>query len=277
MTAGPMGAPMLDASGIVHFRDDLYLVAEDETDRIRLFELSLPARRFAATGRVLDFGSQESDFESLAFDPRAASYYAIGSHSADYSQRLLAFELDGDMIRHATDLRFAADHLVDGEINIEALTVVEGRLLAGYRSPARGGRALAVLFDPASGDQLLLDFDLQGRVCRDLARIDETNYLVLAGPEHGSDYDRRPPRLFWWNGQLFPRALRECAVDLRGIRAEGLGCHLHADGHLDLLVGSDESKVEGADRFRLFHLGLARIEQLWDRERVPDEFEVRLA
>lgn len=242
---------MLDASGIIHIQDDLFLVAEDEKDILRFFKLNAGQQTFVATGKVVDFGEQESDFEALAYDPDKQRYYCIGSHGQDYSKRLVSFQLSNQAVTSAEELVFDSELFIDEPIDIEALSVWQSKLFIGLRRPSRKKQALAVLFDPEHNSQLLTLFNLQGRTFRDMVRIDDANYLILAGPQRGKDYKKLPPIIIWWNGDLFNPQLEPCQVNLDGFRAEGIAVRQHATGNLDILLGSDESKIKKAKGFRM--------------------------
>jgi hypothetical protein len=267
---------MLDASGMIHIQGDRFLVAEDELDVLRYFVLDRQKLTFSATTEVIHFGHRESDFESLAFDPREQRYYCIGSHGEDYSERLLSFELAGSEASKLRVIRFDARHLVNEDVDIEGLSVWGTHLFMGYRRPSRNSTALAVLFDIKSGAQLLTSFDLAGRTFRDVVRIDDENYLILAGPQQGRDYDSLPSRIFWWNGDIFLPQLKQCDVELDKFRAEGIATRICSDGSLEVLIGSDESKTKSAKCFRLMYLNVPAIANLKQERINPLELKVTL-
>lgn len=83
----------------------------------------------------------------------------------------------------------------EGGVNVEAVASDgEGRLWIGFRSPVINGKALAVriknpegvLFE---GEPFIFDtvrwMDLGGLGFRDLVRLDERSFLILAGPQDG--------------------------------------------------------------------------------------------
>ena len=244
---------MLDASGMVHVQGDLFLVAEDELDHLRFFEFSAQKGTFRDTGQLLDFGAQESDFESIAYNPQKDTYYCIGSHSESYSKVLLRFRLRDFKPIDVETLEFDPAWLVGSSVNIEALSIYQDSLFIGLRSPSIDDRAAAIIFNASSGAQLLTAFDLDQRVFRDMVCIDASNYLILAGPEYGRDYPDRPALVFQWNGNLLNPALQQLAIDLEGFRAESICTRSTADDRIDILIGSDESKVKQALRFRMRH------------------------
>ena len=264
---------MLDASGIIHIEGDRYLVAEDEIDMLRYFTLDKVQLTFTA-GAEIDFGHDESDFESLAYDSSAERYYCIGSHGEDYSRRLLSFKLDASDASHITEMHFDAQRLIADDVDIEALSVWGSQLLIGYRRPSLNGFALAVVFDINSGAQVLTSFNLAGRTLRDMVRIDKDNYLMLAGPEKGKDYDTLPSCVFWWNGDIFSPQLIQCQVNLKGFRAEGIATCICEDGSIDVLIGSDESKTTSASCFRMLHFNVADMQQLMNEAHKADELKV---
>ena len=249
---------MLDASGIIHIDGDRFLVAEDETDILRYFSLDMTGGVFEATGETIDLGRQESDFESLAYDRSEDCYYCIGSHHQDYSRRLWRFNKDGS---NAEIISFNAEHLLD-DVNIESLSVWKNKLLIGYRSPSRNGLALAVVFDTNSKAQLLTSFDLEGRVFRDMVCINDDNYLILAGPERGKHYKKQPPRLYWWNGDLFNPELGLVDLDISDYRTEGIATRLDDDGQITVLVGTDESAIKKQKRFQMLYCRAQGIDEL---------------
>ena len=100
---------MLDASGIIHINNGHFLVAEDESDLLQIFILDKARQTFNSTGKTLNLGKAESDFESLAYDDIQQRYFCIGSHGEDYSQRLASFRLDVDQPGALTELNFDAN------------------------------------------------------------------------------------------------------------------------------------------------------------------------
>ncbi|MET0116891.1 MAG: hypothetical protein ABW090_05660 [Sedimenticola sp.] len=265
---------MLDASGIIHVEDNLFLVAEDELDSLRFFELDVINRSFTSTGDEIVFGAGESDFESLAYDASTESFFCIGSHGEDYSQRLVRFQLQDNKMVGLAEINFDAEQLLDEPVNIEGLSVWNGQLLVGYRSPNRSKRAVAVIYNLESQAQTMTSFNLERRTIRDMVRVDRQDYLILAGPERGKDYEKYAPRIYWWNGDIFYPELQVCHVELKDFRAEGIAIRKHVNGAIDLLVGSDESKTKAADRFRLLYLQADNIQSLINDKHAMDELEV---
>lgn len=265
---------MLDASGIIHVEGNRFLVAEDEIDILRYFVLNKDKRTFSATGRI-DLGHDESDFESLAYDLDSQRYYCIGSHGQDYSKRLLGFQLEESEVSHITELHFDAQHLINEDVDIEALSTWGSKLFIGYRRPSLNKFAVAVLFDANSGAQLLTTFNLSGRTFRDIVRIDENNYLILAGPKKGKDYKTFPSCIFWWNGDVFSPEVIRCQVDLNGFRAEGIAIRICDDKSIDVLIGSDESKTELAECFRLLYFNVIDVPALINRNNRTIELQVK--
>ncbi|NNJ92718.1 MAG: hypothetical protein HKP55_13665 [Gammaproteobacteria bacterium] len=253
---------MLDASGIVHIQDDLFLAAEDETDILRFFKLDDKAGILKATEEILHFGSKESDFESMAFDPHTRNFYCTGSFSSDYSQRLISFQLSDNKVIDKTELNYNARQLIPADVDIEAMTTWQSSLFMGYRKPSYNDKALAVIFNPDNNTYLLTNFDLGGRTFRDITRINDNNYLILAGPEKGKHYDLLPPRIFWWNGNIFSPELKQCEINLDGYRAEGIADRMNSDGSIDVLIGTDESKIKNADCFQVLLLKYKNLNEI---------------
>lgn len=265
---------MLDASGLIHVQEDLFLVAEDELDHLRFFEFSSSNGTFRYTGQLLDFGAQESDFEPIAYLPRQNSYYCIGSHSTDYAKMLLRFRLRDQQPVDIETLEFDPEWLVGSNVNIEALSVYHDSLFIGLRSPSFGDKAAAIIFNPASGAQLLTAFDLDQRVFRDMVCIDPDNYLILGGPERGRDYPACTALVFWWNGNLLNPEVKPLAIDLNDFRAESICACRPADGRIDILIGSDESKVNRANQFHMRHTASPDLDGLFAESVATRELKV---
>lgn len=249
---------MLDASGIVHISDNRYLIAEDELDILRYFTLDVDNLSFHASGEEVHLGHDESDFESLAYDRESHTVYCIGSHSNDISQNLMSFRPDGKGI---TVIPFQADRVLN-DVNIESLTIWNSHLLMGYRSPRYNKLAIALIFVPETGAQVLVDFDLGGRVFRDMTRIDDGNFLILAGPQKGKHYKKLPSRLYWWNGDLFNPKVVPIDLNLDGIRAEGVAARQYADKSVEVLIGTDESRVKNSRNFRMLYFHVSNIDEI---------------
>lgn len=267
---------MLDASGLIHVDKNYFLVAEDEIDQLRIFEFSPETHSFSATDILLDFGAQESDFESIAYDPAAEKYYCIGSYSADYSRLLMSFQLQDLKVSNVEKIPFEPEILLQRPINIESLSVVQDGLFIGYRSPSFSEKAIATIYNPTSGAQLITLFDLENRVFRDMVRIDNNNYLILAGPEKGKHYNKYPSKVYWWNGELFSPRLETCLIDLVDFRAESICVRENESGCIDVLVGSDESKIKQAKQFRMLYFSVINLPQLFNEKQKGVELTVRL-
>ena len=171
---------MCDASGAVAVTTNLFLVASDEDNTLRLYRADRPGppvQSFDLDGFLELHGkSREADLEGAALIGRRAFW--IGSHGRNKDgkdrpnrQRLIATDLqvtaDGkvavqtvgrpykDLLRDlAADGRFAEFHLSEaariapkesGALNIEGLSATpEGHLLIGFRNPIPDGQALLV-------------------------------------------------------------------------------------------------------------------------------------
>lgn len=248
---------MLDASGIIHVKDNIFLVAEDERDQLRFFEYIPGKQSFQFTGDTIDFGDNESDFESLAYNSQTDTYYCIGSHSASYSKRLISFKLSADRLPGVTERKqnsetipFTPFVINPESVNIESLSVYHNALFIGLRSPSFNDKAGAIIFNPQRYEQIIATFDLYGRTFRDMVRIDDANYLILAGPEKGKDYSRQPPLIIWWNGDLLEQKLKVLNLDISQCRAESI-C-INTEETLEIFIGTDESKIPNSKGFRMF-------------------------
>lgn len=253
---------MLDASGLIHVSGDEFLAAEDEVDRLRFFKLSTDDLHFEYTGRFIDFGCKESDFESIAYDINTDTYFVIGSYSKPGTERLLRFKIKEDDKVEAEDISFEPANIMKKNINIEALTVYQGGLLMGLRSPKISGKAAAIIFNPDKGTYLLARFDLGKRIFRDITKIDEQNYLILAGPKKGRDYKVTPPRIYWWDGNLVSPKVEKSRIKLRGCQAEGICTRVNEDGAIEVLVGTDESRTRQAKKFKMLYGSFQNIDDL---------------
>ena len=196
---------MCDASGAVAVSSNLFLVASDEDNILRLYRTDQPGKpvkEFDFNGFLELHGkSLEADLEGAALIGNRA--YWIGSHGRNQEgkealnrHRLFATDIrvnQGDVTltpvgrpckRLVEDLladsRFAQFHLArasryapnePGALNIEGLSATaEGHLLIGFRNPIPAGKALLIpLLNP--------DDVIQGRP----ARFDSAIQLDLGG------------------------------------------------------------------------------------------------
>jgi len=213
------------------------------------------------------------DLEGLAAD-RAGFVYAITSHSRDDDgdkkksrEKLVRFRVDGDRVvdpkvvdglRQALTTRHAVlaaaaqvrDVKASGGLNIEGLELSpdQQRLLIGFRSPLRDGRALIACVENPSAvfesdeapriSPLLEELDLGGHGIRGLSYVPALGeYLVIGGPTS------REPAVFalWrWSGEPGAPARRVTVPGLRGFeKAEGV-CAAHVGGAERIMVVSDD-------------------------------------
>ncbi|MBD9663852.1 DUF3616 domain-containing protein [Variovorax sp. VRV01] len=213
------------------------------------------------------------DLEGLALD-RAGFVYAITSHSRDDEgdekksrERLVRFRVEGsrvvgpkvvDGLKRALtakhpELASAArirDVKTGGGLNIEALEISpdQQRLMIGFRSPLRGGRALIAsienpheLFEADEAPRVAADLDaldLGGHGIRGLSYVPSIGeYLVISGP-----VSREPSQfaLWLWNGQRGGTPRRVTVPGLQGLeRAEGVSPAV-IDGVDRIIIVSDD-------------------------------------
>lgn len=213
------------------------------------------------------------DLEGLALD-RAGFVYAITSHSRDDDgdekksrERLVRFRIEGsrvagpkvvDGLKRALTAKYpelaAAAKIRDvkagGGLNIEALEISpdQQRLLIGFRSPLRDGRAIIASVENPSGlfeaDDVprlaadLDELDLGGHGIRGLSYVPSIGeYLVISGP-----VSREPGQfaLWRWNGQQGGAARRVTVPGLQGLeRAEGVSPAV-IDGVVRIIIVSDD-------------------------------------
>jgi hypothetical protein len=219
------------------------------------------------------------DLEGLAAD-RAGFVYGIASHSRDDDghekksrEKLVRFRVEGDKVvgpkvvdglkqaltaRHRV-LAAAAqirDVKAGGGLNIEGLEVShdQQRLLIGFRSPLRDGRALIASVENLSAvfesDEvpiiapLLEELDLGGHGIRGLSYIPALGaYLVIGGPasREPADFD-----LWCWSGQPGAPAQRMAVPGLRGLeKAEGVSPAVVGGMERIVIVSDDGNRDAG--------------------------------
>jgi hypothetical protein len=164
-----------EPSAIQQLPDGRFLVVEDEQDHpLSLVSLGAEGKVETApltAGLLQMFSSfwKLDDLEGLAAD-RAGFVYGVTSHSRDEDgqakksrEKLVRFRVEGDRVvdtkvvdglKHALTARHAVlaaaaevrDVKASGGLNIEGLEISsdQQRLLIGFRSPLRDGRALIV-------------------------------------------------------------------------------------------------------------------------------------
>jgi len=229
------------------------------------------------------------DLEGLALD-RAGFVYAITSHSRDDEghekksrERLVRFGIEGSRVvdpkvveglkraltaKHP-DLAAAAeirDVKAGGGLNIEGLEISPDgqRLLIGFRSPLREGRAIIASIENPSGifeaDEvprvaaILDELDLGGHGIRGLSYVPSIGeYLVISGP-----VSREPGQfaLWRWNGQPGGAARRVTVPGIQGLaRAEGVSPAV-IDGVGRIIIVSDDGdrKAERSASYLLLDL-----------------------
>lgn len=251
-----------EPSGIQQLPDGRFLVIEDEKEHpLSLVTIGADGQvktTALTAGLFQRFSSfwELDDLEGLAAD-RAGCVYAITSHSRDDDgdekrsrEKLVRFRVDGDRVvdpkvvnglkralttQHAV-LAAAAqvrDVKTGGGLNIEGLEISpdQRRLLIGFRSPLREGRALiasvenpAALFELDEAPRiapLLEELDLGGHGIRGLSYVPALGaYLVIGGPT-----SREPASfdLWRWSGEPGAPPRRLMVPGLRGFeKAEGV-------------------------------------------------------
>lgn len=251
-----------EPSAIQQLPDGRFLVVEDEKEHpLSLVTIGADGtvETTALTAGLLQMFSpfwKLDDLEGLAAD-RAGFVYAITSHSRDDDgdekksrEKLVRFRVDGDRVvnpeivdglkralttRHAV-LAAAAqvrDVKAGRGLNIEGLEISpdQQRLLIGFRSPLRDGRALiasvenpAAIFELDEAPRiapLLEELDLGGHGIRGLSYVPSLGaYLVIGGPT-----SREPAAfdLWHWSGEPGAPARRLTVPGLRGFeKAEGV-------------------------------------------------------
>ncbi len=213
------------------------------------------------------------DLEGLAAD-RAGLVYAITSHSRDDDgdektsrENLVRFRVEGDRVvdpkvvdglKHALTTRHAVlaaaaklrDVKASGGLNIEGLEISpdQQRLLVGFRSPLRNGRALvarvenpSAIFESDEAPRIapsLEELDLGGHGIRGLSYVPALGaYLVIGGPasREPADFD-----LWRWSGEPGAPARRVTVPGLRGFEKAEEVSPATIDGKERIVVVSDD-------------------------------------
>jgi hypothetical protein len=273
-----------EPSAIQQLPDGRFLVAEDE----RRHPFSLVT--IGANGRVdcaaLSAGLFQifsafwklDDLEGLALD-RAGFVYAITSHSRDDDgdektsrEKLVRFRIEGNRavnpkvvqgLKRALTARHPVlasaamlrDVKVSGGLNIEGLefSLDQQRLLIGFRSPLRDGRAIVAsvenprgMFEADEAPRVataLDELDLGGHGIRGMSYVPSIGeYLVIGGPvsRAQAQFD-----LWRWSGQPGSSARRVTVPGLQGLeRAEGVSPAV-VDGVERVIIVSDDGDRQG--------------------------------
>lgn len=292
---GPAFQPLtglFEPSAIQQLPDGRFLVVEDEKSRpLSLITIGADGSVDSAAltaGLFQMFGEfwKLDDLEGLALD-RAGFVYGITSHSRDDDgdekksrEKLVRFRVEGKRVvdprvvyglkpalvsRHAV-LAAAArlqDVKAEGGLNIEALEISpdQKRLLIGFRSPLRDGRALiasienpTAVFESDEAPRIaasLDELDLGGHGIRGLSYVPALGgYLVIGGPTSREPDDFG---LWRWSGEQGAPACRVRVAGLRNFeKAEGV-CPAVIGGTERIVIVSDSGNRK-AGRFASFLL-----------------------
>jgi len=269
---------MCDASAAVALSTNLFAVADDEDNVIRVYRSGqggLPLRSYELS-RFLSVDPQKPESDIEAACRVGDRIYWITSHGqnreGEYRQSRHAFfatvaDADGgiepvgrayhsllaDLLREPrlAPFQLAAGSLLPpktkGALNIEGLCATpEGHLLIGFRNPIPQGWALIVpLENPADLLQGKparfgepVRVNLNGLGVRDIAYVGNS-YIILAGSYDGGG----KTRLYRWRGgQSPPEPLR---IDLGSINGEAIVAFPIKDKPLELLSDDGTRNVNG--------------------------------
>jgi hypothetical protein len=267
-----------EPSAIVQLPDGRFLVVEDEKDH------PLHVLTFAVDGHIASAELTASllqtfsafwnldDLEGLTLD-KTGFVYAITSHSRvddgdtkASREKLVRFRVEDDKVvqpRVADGLKraltsghpalAAAAKVKDvkgaGGLNIEALefSADHERLLVGFRSPLRDGRALIAsienpraIFEADEAPRVaaeLEELDLGGHGIRGMSYVPSLGgFVVIGGPVSGADtqFD-----LWHWSGERGAPAHRVTVPGVQGME--------HAEGVCPALVGGVERIIVVSD------------------------------
>lgn len=275
---------MCDASAAAALGPDLFVVANDERNQLKVYRRGVP-RPVAAVDLADFLGTQqdkESDLEGAA--TIGERIYWISSHGRNKKgklderrHRFFATELtDGeliavgtpypnllaDMIASAQLQRFSfaqASSLTpeaEGGFNIEGLAAtVQGGVLIGLRNPATRGKALVIeLRNPAevvNGETgvfgAAIELDLAGLAIRSIELV-EGAYVIVAGPPA----DAGPFSLFRWSGAAQDRPVAVPHEDFGALRPEAI-FSIPGTGKLQILSDDGGKHVkETAEELQCF-------------------------
>jgi hypothetical protein len=272
-------AGIYEPSAIQQLPDGRFLVAEDE--KAHPFALlTLRADGSSACTPLLADGPEAEaalakldDLEGITADARGF-VYAVTSHSRSAGgeekksrEKLVRFRVEGERavapvvakglkgaLTAAHPLLAAAAEIADvkamGGLNIEGLEMTPDgqRLLLGFRSPLREGRALVAaienpreVFEAQAAPRIaprLEELDLGGHGIRGMSWVAELDgYLVISGPVAR---ERSQFRLWFWSGCAGEAPRRVGVAGLAGFEhAEGV-CPALIDGRPRIVVVSDD-------------------------------------
>lgn len=276
---------IFEPSAIQQLQDGRFLVVEDEKSHpLSLVTIgadgSVDSTALSA-GLLQMFSSfwKLDDLEGLALD-RAGFVYGITSHSRDDDgdekqsrEKLVRFRVEGNRVvdpkvfdglkqaltkRHSV-LAAAArvrDVKASGGLNIEALEISpdQKRLLIGFRSPLRDGRALiasvenpAAMFESGEAARiapLLEELNLGGHGIRGMSYVPAVGaYLLIGGPASREEdsFD-----LWRWSGEPGASARRVTVPGLRGFeKAEGVSPAIVGGMERIIIVSDDGNRDAG--------------------------------
>ena len=278
-------AGIYEPSAIQQLPDGRFLVVEDEKNHpLSLVTLGADGsvKTAALTAGLLQMFSafwKLDDLEGLAVD-RAGFVYGITSHSRNGDgdekksrEKLVRFRVEGDRVvepkvvdglKHALTTRHAVlaaaaqvrDVKAGGGLNIEGLEISpdQQRLLIGFRSPLRDGRALvasvenvAAVFELDETPRIapwLEELDLGGHGIRGLSYVPALGaYLVIGGPT-----SREPAAfdLWCWSGEPGAPARRVTVTGLRSFeKAEGVSPAVVGGMERIVVVSDDGNRQAG--------------------------------
>jgi len=225
---------LCDASGGVSVASNLFLVASDEDNILRLYQMQGSSNAVARFDLRRFVGRQEADLEAGARVGNRA--YWLGSHGigpegkAQFARRVF-FATDlawdgksltvrpvGQVYRHLVedlltdrrfdrfDLRRASSRMAKEvhALDIEALAAgADGALLIGFRNPIVNGKALVIpLLNPdgvISGQRGRfgdpIEFDFGGLGLREMVRVKDAYYLLAGSYDSVHNF-----RFYRWQG-----------------------------------------------------------------------------
>lgn len=137
--------------------------------------------------------------------------------------------------------------------------------MVGFRKPLLQGQAPAIFLHTDTLQKDLRYVDLQQRAFRDCVRIDDDNFLILAGPEKGTKPLRQ---IYLWNGHIDDVRPKKCRIDLGNLRCESICVRQGLEGDsLEILIGTDENSSSGGN-FQLGYVKVNNILELLEKENI---------
>lgn len=266
---------LCDASAAVAMGANHFVVADDETNILHIYQRSQPeqvgthdlsgflgikpdkeadlegaaaigARIYwiSSHGRNSEGKAQQRRYRFFATDIVSGSPPSLQNFARPYTGLLDDLKAAPALAAYKLEQAAALPPKAVGGLNIEGLAATpDGKLLIGFRSPVPDGRALLVPIEnpaevvagKAARIGRAIELDLGGRGIRSIDLIGSA-YLIVAG----SNQDSGQFVVFKWSGQAGAPAVALAQIDLKGLQPEVLFAIPHT-GKVQIL--SDDGTV----------------------------------